>query len=314
MAEVLAELHAQLSASTGIPPLNHPLTTLRRYELLKTLHDEGLNNFRVFGAWEDYSDVRFPAFVRSRERDGGVPDLLHSHKEIERAIGKELLDGWSLEDLLVVEFEDTSDEEGRFRKYSAYVIGSRVVACSSDPGRRWVMRNDAAEFDERSSEEELRFVQENPHKEELARIFEIADTQFGRIDYSLKEGRIQTWEINTLPLMRRPVGSAPRSEDQRELRKPRKELFKALYTEAWNDLLASVPPGHPTRPTFTDHRLARASEEVRSRGVTTRAPGAVFPGLRRLLRPIKPLVKPVAAWILHPILSRRARRRIEGQQ
>ena len=57
-----------------------------------------------------------------------------------------------------------------------------------------------------------------------------------------------------------------------------------------------------------DDTLARARSEMESRGVTTEPASVLFPRLRRFLRPIKPILKPLAARILHPILGKRARR------
>jgi hypothetical protein len=307
-AELLSGVHRQIHAATGVTPLNHPLRTLRRFELLQALYQAGMNEFRAYGAWEDLSKVRFPVFVRPREQDGGVPKLLHSTSEVEATIGEQLMNGFSLNELLVVEFEDTADEKGKYRKFSAYVVGNRILPVSIDWGQRWVMRSDGVDHDPEMIEEELRFVQENPHAEQLEKIFSLSKTQFGRIDYSVKDGRVQTWEINTLPLLRRPRGRDPMPEEIRALRKPRMDLFMAAFGAAWREVLADVPQGSAFRVTLDKYTLARARVEMESRGVTTEPASVLFPRLRRLLRPIKPILKPIAARILHPILGRRARR------
>lgn len=306
--EMLAELSGQLEIGTGLPPLNHPRKTLRRLELLQALHREGLNDFRAYGAWEDFSQARFPVFVRPREQDGGSPPLLYSKNQVVRAIGKELMAGWSLRDVLVVEFEDTASRGGLFRKYSAYVVGSRIIPFSLYIGSNWVLRSDGAVDTPEGIEEERSFIEENPHHDQLARIFSIAETQFGRIDYSLKDGRIQTWEINTLPLLRRPPDSHPRPDDLSALRKPSKALFRGAYSSAWRELLSIGPPGSPVRPTITADTLSRARVELDCRGATAEPTDAPFPRLRWILRPFKRVLKPLAARTLYPLLGRRARR------
>jgi len=307
-AQLLSEVHAQVQYTTGIAPLNHPVKTLRRFELLKALHEAGLNDFRAFGAWEDLSDLRFPAFVRPREQDGGIPQLLHSLGEVEAAVGKQLMEGWSIHGVLVIEFEDTSDEAGTFKKYSAYIVGNRIIPVSIDWGSRWVMRSDGATVDPGMIEEEMSFVRENPHGDQLKRIFSIARTQFGRIDYSMKSGRVQTWEINTLPLLRTPRGRAPVPEELRALRAPRREHFKAEFTAAWREIIPDRPAGPSIRIAIAPGTLALARTELETRGISTEPPSVMFPRIRRFLRPLKALLKPIAARILHPLLGKRARR------
>jgi hypothetical protein len=47
--------------------------------------------------------------------------------------------------------------------------------------------------------EELEYILGNPHKEELLAISELARVDYGRIDYSIMNGKLQVWEINTNP-------------------------------------------------------------------------------------------------------------------
>ena len=306
---MLTELHARLEDGTGLRPLNHPTKTLRRYELLQALNREGLNEFKASGAWEDLSDLRFPVFVRPREQDGTVPELLHSHDAVRSAIGKELMDGWTLDELLVVEFKDTTDEHGVYRKYSAYIIGERVLATSMDPGREWVMRRHSVDFRKDYLEEEWRYANENPHEEQLARIFSLSGTQFGRIDYSMSGDRVQTWEINTLPLLRRPPGVTPMPDELRKTRQPTLDLVGRGYTGAFHHLLASVPSRTPFRPSLDEATFRAAREELASRGATDRRSGSErWAGLRRLVRPLKPVLKPLNSRTVLPLWARWARR------
>lgn len=306
-ARLLASLHARLEAATGIRPLNHPLRTLRRYELLRALHAEGLNPFTAYGAWEDYSRVRLPAFVRPREADGGIPTLAHTLQEVEADVGKALMDGRGPEDLVVVEFEDTS-RAGIFTKYSAYVIGTRVLPWSLDRGTDWVMRRHAADMDAAMLKDEERYVLANPHAEQLARIFSLSGTSFGRIDYSVADERVVCWEINTLPLLRRAHGAPSLPSELDALRQVRRAHFAAGFAAAFAELLALVPSGGPVRPELDPRALADARAELATRGATTDAGRERFRLARALLRPFKPILKPIAAATLQPLMARRARR------
>ncbi len=42
-----------------------------------------------------------------------------------------------------------------------------------------------------------RYFKINPHEPELREIFRLAKIQYGRVDYSILNGTIQVWEINT---------------------------------------------------------------------------------------------------------------------
>ena len=68
-------------------------------------------------------------------------------------------------------------------------------------GRDWNLKTTDLEgpaFDAERDE----YLKANPHAREIARIFELARIDFGRIDYGLLDGRPQVWEINTNPTMR----------------------------------------------------------------------------------------------------------------
>jgi hypothetical protein len=57
--------------------------------------------------------------------------------------------------------------------------------------------------------EETQYLSENPHLEQLRRIFEIAKINFGRIDYGCVNGKVQVWEINTNPNLLWPMQNEP---------------------------------------------------------------------------------------------------------
>ena len=77
--------------------------------------------------------------------------------------------------------------------------------------------------------EENAYLDANPHESELREIFELADIEYGRIDYGIKGGRIQVWEINTNPtvLLRRHL---------RDARAPIHRRFAAAYRSALDAL------------------------------------------------------------------------------
>jgi hypothetical protein len=183
--KALGQLYDQLGADPATRPLNDPNQALGRFELLRRLHQEGMNGFRAFGAWEDLSELRFPVFVRDRSRDGGIPTLLHSIREVEAEVGWALVRGAALSELIIVEFLDTRCEDGLYRKYSAYVVGDEILPVSLEHGRDWVLRYPRAEFTPEGLAEERRFVLEGSHQDQLEKIRLISRIQFGRMDFSV---------------------------------------------------------------------------------------------------------------------------------
>lgn len=165
--------------------LNDPRRSLLRYELLGTLHDRGVNAYRAYRAGE--VPARFPVFVRPEEGFlKAAPRLLDAAPEIRQGE-------------LAVEFLDTADTSGVYRKYGAYVVGERIVPRHLFFSRDWLVKG-ADLRDPDYLAEELGYVRANPHAAALLDICRSAHIEWGRVDYSLLDGRIQVWEINTNPL------------------------------------------------------------------------------------------------------------------
>jgi len=200
--ELMADLRDQLAAAgDGIRLLNHPTRSLRRFALLRQRSDAGRNAFRAFRASEPLDDVRFPVFVRrANEHEGSATGLLRDPRELDQAIVRALLAGIELADVLIVEFCDTSHGSGRFRKYSAFRVGDRIIPRNLYFSEKWVLKNPDI-LDPAAVAEEHAYLESNPHERELHEIFDLAQIEYGRIDYGLLDGRLQVWEINTNPIV-----------------------------------------------------------------------------------------------------------------
>ena len=302
MRRLLQELRRQLDSAPGFRFLNHPALTLRRFELLTELRRLGCNEFGAVRATGNLSGLRYPVFLRSAQfHEGAISPLLHSDAEVRAWIGRAVLTGHRANDLLAVEFCDTADEAGYYRKYSAFNVGGRVLARSLQHGRRWMLKHEGTEFSVPMALEEQRYVSENPHASSLAEIFRITRVDYGRIDYALREGRIQTWEINLHPTIGRgrTPSKVPIPDDVDAIRHETKERFYSAFESAWRAVDVEIVDASPVRVAL-DGALARAAlaEEMTGRR------GHEF--RRRLLRPIEPLVKPVLRHLL-PSLGRLVR-------
>ena len=67
--------------------LNDPRKTLRRKEFLAAMATTGLNSFHVYEARFEDPSIRYPVFLRERNRhDGPLTGLLHSPSEVRAAL------------------------------------------------------------------------------------------------------------------------------------------------------------------------------------------------------------------------------------
>ena len=299
----LADRRTRLEAEGGFRLLNHPTGTLRRLGLLDELARRGWNEFRAVRAAGDLAGLRYPAFLRAeRTHEGALSRLLHSRGEVEAEIGRALVRGRRLDDLIAVEFCDTSDDRGYYRKYSAYAVGDRIIPRALECGRAWMVKHSHSDFTREILEEERAYLLGNPHRGQLARIFSVARVEYGRIDYAVKEGRIQTWEINLHPTIGRGPGDSKALVPAELLpyREETKAIFYRSFQEAWEAVDSpsagevSVPAAARAEGRVLDSRLHTPS---RKRRILQR-------GLRPLLRVSERLAAP-----LLPVLARAAIRR-----
>jgi hypothetical protein len=206
VARTLAESHPHNRL------LNDPTRSMRRYELLRNLYEHGVNSFNVYRVTEGRWPDRYPVFLRYESDHGGpICGLLRNRQELSDAVRRFESAAWR-EDLLVVEFCDTGDTRGIYRKYGAFIIGDRVFPKSVQFSRHWVQKSPDL-MDPELLREEADYVERNPDEKTLRDLFRLARIDYGRMDYTIAEGRIHVWEINTNPTIvrRRVIGADPRA-------------------------------------------------------------------------------------------------------
>lgn len=202
--EIAGQTCAQLGAApSGFRVVNRPERVLYRFDLLRKLFEAGINDFRVHRARDAGQVARFPVFVRRRDDHlGTLTPLLPDPQQLARALRFLRLQGHRRDDLLVVEFCDTRGGDGLYRKYAAFVVGDRILPRHVLFSRRWMLKQPDLSNPE-LEKEKTRYLESNPHEESLRRICALAGIEYGRIDYGLRYGRVQVWEINTHPTVTR---------------------------------------------------------------------------------------------------------------
>lgn len=201
--------------------LNHPNKSLKRYSLQKALN----NDFSVYKSDED-ANLRFPVFLKEEnEHKGSATGLLYSKHELADALLRH--PGY-----LILEYLDTSDELGIFRKYSSFYIDGLVIPRHILFSKNWEVKNPDI-INPETVAEELVYIKENPYKQDIMEIFNKANIQYGRIDYSFYQGRMQVWEINTNPMLRTAETTSSK------MRKVVHEMSAKLINEAFSQLNAA---------------------------------------------------------------------------
>jgi hypothetical protein len=179
---------------------NWPNKPAGRYTLLRRLYEAGLNSFNVWRLDEERAPDAFPVFIR-REQDALGPEspLLHTEAEFRAEVARLRAEGKALAGRIAVQYLSARDDQGRHRKYGAFRFGDRIVPQHLMVSDTWIVKRDLTDLASQLIEEERGYVVDNPHAEQLLKIFDLAEIDFGRIDYCISNGRIEVFEINTNP-------------------------------------------------------------------------------------------------------------------
>ena len=181
--------------------LNHPRDALRRFELLDLLYELGVNRFRAYRIGAVTTPERFPVFLRREDaHNGPASALLYTQEELDAAIADRARSGRNVSKLLIVEFEDVSDEAGVYHRQVTYVIGEELVHGNLAFDTHWVVKYAGPVFGEQLARQRLAWDSKE-HVPLLRELAERASVQYGRFDYAIVGDGIQIWELNTNPTL-----------------------------------------------------------------------------------------------------------------
>lgn len=200
--ETLSRIYSELNKQPQhFKLLNNPAVSINRLSFLNKLYKNQLNDFRCFHSSKLPKEIIFPVFIRKGiGHDGKITDLINTDEKLHELIEKFETEGYSRSNLLVTEFIETSDNNEIFRKYSAFLVDDIIVPRHIFFSKKWMIKSVdlvSKEF----IEEELNYIKNNPHENELKRIFAFAGMNYGRIDYAVKNNKLVIWEINSNPMI-----------------------------------------------------------------------------------------------------------------
>ncbi len=242
--ELAGRLHAHLR-SAGLRVLNDPARVRQRYALLRLLRDLGRNRFNAWLPDHGEAPDVFPVFLRTQAAHRGpLTDLLHTPGEADAALGEAIAQGYARKDLMFVEYCAEPNAQGVFRKLSCYRIGDATLPSLAVHERRWSAKyGEVGVAGEAGYQDEYDIVKTNRYAADLAPVFELAEVEFGRADFAIVGGEVQTYEINTNPAMNllREHPFALRVEAQRLAWQAMKAAFERIDSEPGRSVAIDEP-------------------------------------------------------------------------
>jgi hypothetical protein len=225
--ELIAHLQ---SCDPDVVILNHPMRSLKRYDLLAALHAAD-HNAPAVARLSKWHEVRnFPVFIRG-ENDhlSALSGLISTRPELEAAAQPLLAKHVDSDDLIVIQFKNAPNAQGYYEKYGAFRVGDAIYGQHLFQNEDWWVKENTAEWTEAQSAQNSNYVQQNPHADLLMPYFEAAGIEYGRIDYCLMGDQVVVFEINTNPVVNtRPQAKSSRFDAQ-------------LYADLHNSALATLP-------------------------------------------------------------------------
>lgn len=211
--------YREFLTQAGSPPVvvfNDPAATLQRFDLLRRLHDSGMNSFNVYRIDEARPRIRFPVFIRHERGHGRIlSTLLADEAALDARLREIAADPETKDatDLMIVEFANKPFADGDYRKYGAFRVGETIYPQHCFIRRAWMIRGlpPMSEVTAEGLAEHEAFLRDNPHADQLRKVFDFARVDYGRIDYCVVDGRVEVFEINTNPTVMntRPDPSSP---------------------------------------------------------------------------------------------------------
>ncbi len=199
----LAAIVYRVLKQAGAPVINDPAKVKTRYCLLKALHCDGLNAFQVYRPSLGELPELYPVFVRRDHFHSGVlSELIEDEKSLREALEKISNDGIPDSNLMVVEYAAEPTREGLFQKHAVYRIGDHYFRDLTVNQNHWMAKyGELGVAGEALYQEELDNMPHVPFLDTIRQVFDIANIEYGRVDFGIVAGKPQFYEINTNPFV-----------------------------------------------------------------------------------------------------------------
>jgi hypothetical protein len=238
--EIGGRIHRRLVAD-GVRVLNDPRRFRDRAQLISALQAKGLIDYGCTHPATGHWPVRYPVFLRTiASHRGMLTGLIEDRAGAEAALTEAIGKGFPISDLLFVDYcAAPMADTGHFQKHAALRVGKALVRANTVNDTSWAAKNGVANLatPEHYAAERAEY-DHWPHHDYVARVFDVAGMDFGRLDFGDVNGRPQAYEINTNPTLKVALNHA----------NPDRRVTMTRYRDGILDALAAVatrPKGPP---------------------------------------------------------------------
>lgn len=180
--------------------LNEPGRVLERTPLLHALHAAGRSPIEVTRLDMGEVPSRYPVFIRTEDGCGGPETgLLEDEVAFLQQRDRLRAAGLSLKRRIAVTFAAQRDDAGLYRKYGAFIVGRHVIPQHILRSPHWNVKSRVQTDDPAFDAEAQQYFMDNPDRQALLDIAEIAGVSYGRVDFTRIDDRPVVFEINTNP-------------------------------------------------------------------------------------------------------------------
>lgn len=207
MQRVMARITALRQVCPDCEMLNLPDRVGTRLDIMRRLHEAGINDFRMLPVTTAPEVFRYPVFLRRLDDHAGpTSDLLDTPEALRAALAALDPADRDSDQLVITEYVDARNHLGLHEKRSYTRVGDRFFLSALDQSRGWVCKGEYGDPDTVPAPERelLAFLEDKSDRPVLQAAFEAAHIQYGRADYALVGGRPQIFEINTNPWLEPP--------------------------------------------------------------------------------------------------------------
>jgi hypothetical protein len=128
------------------------------------------------------------------------------------------------------------------------------------------------------------------------KIFELAHVEYGRIDYAIKDGRVQTWEINLNPTIGRGLRPPSRklAPEVDAARERVRQCFFSEFANAWKEVMLPADDLPPIE-------VKIQQSIIKAAGSNGARQNRILNSFRTVVRPIKPVIEPLSSPFLRAL-------------
>ncbi|MDA0349073.1 MAG: hypothetical protein O3C43_18310 [Verrucomicrobia bacterium] len=196
-----------LLKKNGARVLNHPAQVRSRFEILRRLKEAGINQFSAYRCESEPRPLKFPVFVRNEfDHDSEAMTLIETQVDLDAELDRLERNGIPLIGKIVIEYSGEPIFPNVWQRLSTYCVAGEIIPHHMGFHDSWVVKSGFNKSELETHTEKARlldmeraFVKQNQHVEILRKAFSLAGIEYGRADFSIKDNRVQIFEINTNP-------------------------------------------------------------------------------------------------------------------